>query len=336
MKKIGDVTSTADKNGEWTNGNVAAGIPPTVLESGWLNSVQREILGVLTKAGIPQDKNNDNQLSEAISKIITGGNYATVEDLKKKLTKDQNGADIPDKPKFIENLGLGEAAKSGLKQTTGTSKTEVMSQDGVTKALAKSLELTGGTLTGPLSIKQDGPAFVILPTTKNGSCYIQGRDSENKAVWFIGNPTDGGSAIYFRNYLTGAEVSLHVNGISLNKDTYINGTLELSNYSTFDARYSRIRTIIKGDSGYEKDENTGLIRQWGRTTPFAAGNGYPAKFPIPFPSKCTGVGMLLIRSSATTTGSNESVYTGEPGLSGVQLYHGGNENYPAYWEALGY
>ena len=108
MKKIGDVTSTADKNGEWTNGNVAAGIPPTILESGWLNSVQREILGVLTKAGIPQDKNNDNQLSEAISKIITGGNYATAEDLKKKLTKNENGADIPDKPKFIENLGLPE------------------------------------------------------------------------------------------------------------------------------------------------------------------------------------------------------------------------------------
>ncbi len=48
MKKIGDVTSTADKNGEWTNGNVAAGIAPTILEAGWLNSVQREILGVKT------------------------------------------------------------------------------------------------------------------------------------------------------------------------------------------------------------------------------------------------------------------------------------------------
>lgn len=142
MKKIGDVTSTADKNDEWTNGNVAAGIPPTVLESGWLNSVQREILGVLTKAGIPQDKNNDNQLSEAISKIITGGNYATAEDLKKKLTKNENGADIPDKPKFIENLGLGEAAKSGLKQKTGTSTTDVMSQNAVTDALGKKLNIS--------------------------------------------------------------------------------------------------------------------------------------------------------------------------------------------------
>ena len=108
MKKIGDVTSTADKNGEWTNGNVAAGIAPTILEAGWLNSVQREILGVLVEAGIAQDKNNDNQLKDAIKKIISNWNYATPEDLKKYLAKDQNGADIPNKPKFIENLRLPE------------------------------------------------------------------------------------------------------------------------------------------------------------------------------------------------------------------------------------
>ncbi|MER3000971.1 hypothetical protein [Morganella morganii] len=108
MKKIGDVTSTADKNGEWTNGNVAAGIAPTILEAGWLNSVQREILGVIIAAGMQQDKNDDTQLSKAISKIISGGDYATKTEVNSKLAKDQNGADIPDKPKFIENLGLEE------------------------------------------------------------------------------------------------------------------------------------------------------------------------------------------------------------------------------------
>ncbi|MEM8118569.1 hypothetical protein Q4R94_13840, partial [Morganella morganii] len=106
MKKIGDVTSTADKNGEWTNGNVAAGIAPTILEAGWLNSVQREILGVLVEAGIAQDKNNDNQLKDAIKKIISGGNYATKTEVNSKLAKDQNGADIPNKDSFIKNLGL--------------------------------------------------------------------------------------------------------------------------------------------------------------------------------------------------------------------------------------
>ena len=120
MKKIGDVTSTADKNGEWTNGNVAAGIAPTILEAGWLNSVQREILGVLVEAGIAQDKNNDNQLKDAIKKIISGGNYATKTEVNSKLAKDQNGADIPDKPKFIENLGLDTALNNQPKSATLT------------------------------------------------------------------------------------------------------------------------------------------------------------------------------------------------------------------------
>lgn len=108
MKKIGDVTSTADKNGEWTNGNVATGIAPTILEAGWLNSVQREILGVLIEAGIAQDKNNDNQLKDAIKKIISGGDYATKTEVNSKLAKDKNGADIPDKDTFIKNLSLPE------------------------------------------------------------------------------------------------------------------------------------------------------------------------------------------------------------------------------------
>ncbi|HHX8748711.1 hypothetical protein KWH75_14845 [Morganella morganii] len=69
MKKIGDITATADQNGEFTNGNVAAGVPPTLLESGWFNSVQREIINVLVAAGVPQNKDKDDQLSEAIKKL---------------------------------------------------------------------------------------------------------------------------------------------------------------------------------------------------------------------------------------------------------------------------
>ncbi|QSB90830.1 gp53-like domain-containing protein [Morganella morganii] len=144
MKKIGDVTSTADKNGEWTNGNVAAGIAPTILEAGWLNSVQREILGVLVEAGIAQDKNNDNQLKEAIKKIISGGNYATKTEVNSKLAKDQNGADIPNKDTFIKNLGLEEKLNTKLDKNDvvsqiGYSNEKVMDQRIVTNELAKRL-----------------------------------------------------------------------------------------------------------------------------------------------------------------------------------------------------
>ncbi|MEY0558074.1 SGNH/GDSL hydrolase family protein [Providencia rettgeri] len=69
MKKIGDVTNTADKNGEFTNGNISTGTPPTILEGPWLTAIQREILNVLVKAGVVQDPNKDNQLAISIEKI---------------------------------------------------------------------------------------------------------------------------------------------------------------------------------------------------------------------------------------------------------------------------
>ncbi|MGO2334282.1 phage tail protein [Providencia sp.] len=75
MKKIGDITNTADKNGEFTDGNVAAGTPPTQLMGAWFNSVQREILNVLVKAGIPQSATKEDQLTAAIEKLIGSASY---------------------------------------------------------------------------------------------------------------------------------------------------------------------------------------------------------------------------------------------------------------------
>ncbi|WPU20168.1 hypothetical protein [Morganella morganii] len=159
MKKIGDVTSTADKNGEWTNGNVAAGIAPTILDAGWLNSVQREILGVLTKAGIPQDKNNDTQLAEAISAIISGGNYATKTEVNSKLAKDQNGADIPNKDTFIKNLGLPEL-------------------------LDKKFDKTGGKITGQTDIEAPGGRTQTLKAKAGTSVYQELYLQDIFAAWW--------------------------------------------------------------------------------------------------------------------------------------------------------
>ncbi|MEQ5113886.1 hypothetical protein [Morganella morganii] len=153
MKKIGDVTSTADKNGEWTNGNVAAGIAPTILDAAWLNSVQREILGVIIAAGLQQDKNDDIQLSKAISKIISGGNYATAEDLKKYLAKDQNGADIPNKDTFIKNLGLEERLNKKVDYANHTI------TGGVDSAGRGSVNTANGALR--LYREADGSVFIL-------------------------------------------------------------------------------------------------------------------------------------------------------------------------------
>ncbi|MDE9557046.1 hypothetical protein KKJ06_16835 [Xenorhabdus bovienii] len=131
MQKIGDVTNTADGNGEYTNGNVAAGVAPTILDAVWFNTIQREIINVISKAGIKLNKNNDAQLSEAIFQLISNGKIVLTDNLgnssglavSQKLTnqvndnantrleKSKNGADIPDPKRFVENLGLVETVE---------------------------------------------------------------------------------------------------------------------------------------------------------------------------------------------------------------------------------
>ncbi|WP_431297279.1 gp53-like domain-containing protein [Rahnella sp. PAMC 25559] len=70
MQKIGDVTPTADINGEWTNGNVAAGAAPTMLDAAWLNSVQRELIAILSAAAIATDPLNDGQVINSLKKLF--------------------------------------------------------------------------------------------------------------------------------------------------------------------------------------------------------------------------------------------------------------------------
>lgn len=73
MQKIGNITPTADANGEWTNGNVAAGTAPTILDAAWLNTVQRELANIVTNAGLTLDPTNDAQVLAALKLGIGPG-----------------------------------------------------------------------------------------------------------------------------------------------------------------------------------------------------------------------------------------------------------------------
>lgn len=69
MRKVGSTTDTADANGEYTNGNVAQGIPPTIINAEMLNTFQRELIGVVEGSGRQLDPDNDNQLKEVIGEL---------------------------------------------------------------------------------------------------------------------------------------------------------------------------------------------------------------------------------------------------------------------------
>ncbi|MFQ6292055.1 phage tail protein [Yersinia enterocolitica] len=74
MQKIGDIPNTrADSHGEFTDGNVAGGVPPTILPAEWFNTLQRELMSVLSAADIDADSAQFNQVATAISKLISNG-----------------------------------------------------------------------------------------------------------------------------------------------------------------------------------------------------------------------------------------------------------------------
>lgn len=79
MKKVGSTTDTADANGEYTNGNVANGVSPTIINAEMLNTFQRELVNVVEGAGIALDPNDDSQVLKSINKLIKTNNPALLE-----------------------------------------------------------------------------------------------------------------------------------------------------------------------------------------------------------------------------------------------------------------
>lgn len=66
MRKVGSTTDTADANGEYTNGNVANGISPTIINAEMMNTFQRELVNVVEGAGLELDPDDDSQVHKAI------------------------------------------------------------------------------------------------------------------------------------------------------------------------------------------------------------------------------------------------------------------------------
>lgn len=107
MRKVGSTTDTADANGEYTNGNVAQGIEPTIINAEMLNTFQRELVNVVEGAGIELDPSNDSQVLEAMKKLLSPGRLLNV----KKFTTSGTYTPTPGtKSIIVEGVGGGGGA----------------------------------------------------------------------------------------------------------------------------------------------------------------------------------------------------------------------------------
>ncbi|MQB17502.1 hypothetical protein DXU77_20880 [Pseudomonas lactis] len=83
MQKISDSTNTANAAGEFTEGNPAAGAAATLIKASWLNTIQRELCGLVLGAGISLNATDDAQVLKAVKALqfgmgsTTGGTVVT-------------------------------------------------------------------------------------------------------------------------------------------------------------------------------------------------------------------------------------------------------------------
>ncbi|WP_338121308.1 hypothetical protein [Yersinia kristensenii] len=163
MQKIGSIPNTrADSNGEFTDGNVAGGVPPTILPAEWFNTIQRELMSVLTAADIEADSAQFNQVAAAISKLISNGidnsDFLQAANHLKEI-KNAGPAAVAE---TLANLGLRDAANGRLIKTTVIADTQVFHAQEKTK-FVRVRQIAGGAASGAASATGASQNTVTCP-----------------------------------------------------------------------------------------------------------------------------------------------------------------------------
>lgn len=120
MEKIG-AFADADRvtaEGEWQPGNPATGQKATPMLSAWFNMLQRELLQVLSDAGVPPDVNNEAQLVAAIRGLVaTTTQRGTVEKATTSEAKAGTADKFPDAAGVLaafQQFGLGNSGAASI------------------------------------------------------------------------------------------------------------------------------------------------------------------------------------------------------------------------------
>ncbi|EBI1293403.1 hypothetical protein FKY43_26145 [Salmonella enterica] len=207
MHRIDTPTAQKDKFGQgkngFTNGDPATGRRATDLNSDMWDAVQEEVCTVIEAAGIPLSKGEHTQLHSAIGRLID-------EQVKTRLEKNQNGADIPNKPLFVQNVGLTETVEQARNAVPSTRKVngKALTTDiTLTSGDIGALPVTGGKLNGPLGIGTDNAL--------GGNSIVFG-DNDTGFKWH----SDGVLGIYANNALVGY---IDNSGLHMSVDVLTNG-----------------------------------------------------------------------------------------------------------------
>ncbi|EBG3519924.1 gp53-like domain-containing protein [Salmonella enterica] len=250
------------------------------------------------------------------------------------MQKDQNGADIPDKPRFVQNIGLKETLNPTKRVSIGNIGTGVF--DGSTPCINIGDSDSGfiGSADGVLDIYCNGAKvgyidgnglhmltdihFDNARMTTNGDIFGSVWGNNWLSIWITNQLNTRGTIDWINS-----ELAVRDNNINTRATwDYVNQT------------FARKNTGSIQDWGWILDDSTGFIMQWGT---LGNSNG-TYNFPRAFPVGCFAVFVTNTNAQGTQVDnafgypvSNSQFFAATKSSGMANLVN----NFPVAWLALG-
>lgn len=248
MHRIDTPTAQADKFGQgkngFTNGDPATGRRATDLNSDMWDAVQEEICAVVEKSGLALNKDQHDQLYQAIVKIIT----SKIPDA---LLKKNNLSDVLDKALALANIGGVPTTRKINGHALGTD-ANVTAQDifnGQAVAIGSAVDLN--TLTTPGLYFQAANAQAAsgknYPEANAGSLEVYKHAGITQVYRVYNNSRQYARTLYSGSWTAwswaydtthkpsaGDVGALPITGGTVTGNTAVNGTLSVGNGRKFD------------------------------------------------------------------------------------------------------
>ncbi|EEH2202735.1 phage tail protein, partial [Salmonella enterica] len=288
MHRIDTKTAQKDKFGAgkngFTRGNPQTGTPATDLDDDYFDMLQEELCSVVEASGASLEKGRHDQLLTALRALLLSrknpfgdiksdgtvktalenlGLEETINRAADALQKSQNGADIPDKPRFVQNIGLKETLNPTKRVSIGNIGTGVF--DGSTPCINIGDSDSGfiGSADGVLDIYCnaakvgyiDGNGLHMLTDihfdnarmTTNGDIFGSVWGNNWLSIWITNQLNTRGTIDWINS-----ELAVRDNNINTRATwDYVNQT------------FARKNTGSIQDWGWILDDSTGFIMQWG-------------------------------------------------------------------------
>ncbi|ENB1047718.1 hypothetical protein ABG999_002506 [Salmonella enterica] len=250
------------------------------------------------------------------------------------LQKSQNGADIPDKPRFVQNIGLKETLNPTKRVSIGNIGTGVF--DGSTPCINIGDSDSGfiGSADGVLDIYCNGAKVGYI--NGNGLHMLTDIHFDNARMTTNGDIFssvwgDNWLSIWITNQLNTRGTIDWINSELAIRDNNINtrATIDYVNQT-----FARKNTGSIQDCGWILDDSTGFIMQWGT---LGNSNG-TYNFPRAFPVGCFAVFVTNTNAQGTQVDnafgypvSNSQFFAATKSSGMANLVN----NFPVAWLALG-